>query len=214
LSRVDIQFQIAIPELVVPSSPPSLNNPTDGATAPDSSNHVLSQLAPRSKHSIHVFLMSSRSYDRYEEAIVMLKSMFIHHDPSAGAAAAAMAAGNGTSRASAPPALHLHIVTDAAGKSVLGRYLHDTLRLGWVAVSFYDYAATCERMTDDFLRSFGFSISAHYSGKAGYCRLFVPQILNAHADTMGTVEYVIAIETDQLFFRDIQVYISSFCSPL
>jgi hypothetical protein len=179
-SRVDVEFKIVIPE------PPQTLSPSMEKNSGVASVHknVVALPINHTKNSIHIFLMSSRSYDRYQEAIIMLKSLLFHHDPSFVRGAL--------------PAIHFHIVTDAAGKVILDTFLRENLKLDWIVVSFYDFTSTCEQMTDDFLRRFGFSISSHYSGKAGYCRLFVPQILSTNVD------HVMAIETDQLFFRDIR----------
>jgi len=53
----------------------------------------------------------------------------------------------------------------------------------------------------EFLEDFEFHLSPHYSGRAGYCRLFLYKALeNVY---LSAINSFIAIESDQLFFDDV-----------
>ena len=98
-------------------------------------------------------VISARTVDRYLEALTMLKSMLMNF---------------GRSR-SKYKYLHLHLVVDVGGRSFFEEELMNSA-LSRVAVTFYDFEAVCGTPVERFLGEFGFDLSAHYSGKAGYCR--------------------------------------------
>ncbi len=111
----------------------------------------------------NVAVITARTVDRYREAETMIKSLLLHSDR--------------------PP--HLHIIADSGGLS------HFTFLRGLpLAVTYYDFHSTCSKPVRNFLDAYGFPQSPHYSGAAGYCRLFLPGIIP---------NPFVAIETDQLF---------------
>jgi len=131
------------------------------------------------KNQVHMAVISARSEDRYEEALVMIKSALFHW---------------GKSTAEKYSALHIHMIVDTAAQDFFKKKLVSQ-NLPRVEVSFYSFHSTCSVPVDEFLEQYNLHISAHYSGRAGYCRLFLPSIfpdLNA----------IMAVESDQLFFDD------------
>ena len=135
--------------------------------------------------TMNVVVISARTVDRYEEALVMIKSMLFHWGR----------------RESNYLYLQFHFVVDNGGRN----YFEETLLtsgISRVCATFYEYDDVCSRSTDNFLKEFGFGLSAHYSGKAGYCRLFLPGIIMA--------DKFIAIESDQIFFDDVSLLFKEF----
>mmetsp|Transcript_24726 Transcript_24726/g.32284 ORF Transcript_24726/g.32284 Transcript_24726/m.32284 type:complete len:604 (-) Transcript_24726:168-1979(-) len=128
---------------------------------------------------VHMAVISARSVERYEEALVMLKSALFHW---------------GKRTADQYKGMHLHMIVDPGGKKFFSEILVAE-ELPRVSISFYDFHSTCTEPVDNFLAKFKLDISAHYSGRAGYCRLFLPAIF-------PDLDAVMAIESDQLFFED------------
>ena len=134
--------------------------------------------------TVHIAVMSCRSHDRYLEALVMIKSLLLHLRARR---------------------LHLHLIVDAGGASFFRRALarmpafSSAPGSGCACATMYDFDSTCGAAVDEFLRSHNFPVSSHYSGRAGYCRLFFPAIFQRLAPQLRRV---IAVESDQLWFRD------------
>ena len=135
--------------------------------------------------AINPVVISCRSRERYEEAEVMLKSLFMNWGRSSDGETA--------------PAINLHLVVDQGGLSHFRRVLPS---LPNVCVRYYDFHKVCEEEVQAILDEFDFRQSAHYSGKAGYCRLALPKHIEA--------ERFIAIETDQLFLHDVSSLFGEF----
>ena len=132
--------------------------------------------------AIEVVVMSVRSHDRYEEALTMIKSMVLHR----------------RRRAMDRLRLNINVVTDAPGRRFFGEAARAIeRRRDDVRVVLHDFTYACAAPVDAFLREFNFRLTAHYSGRAGFCRLFFPDTLPA------TLDAAIALESDQLFFRDV-----------
>lgn len=127
--------------------------------------------------TVHLSIMSVRSYDRYEEAFVMIKSILFNRRR--------------------PNPLHFHLIVDGPGRAFFAQRLA-TLRQPCLRVTFHDFNALCVRPNEAFLDRFNFSLSAHYSGHAGYCRLYLYDWF-LHRN----VSSVIAIESDQIFMQDV-----------
>ena len=66
-------------------------------------------------------------------------------------------------------------------------------------VTFHPFNEVCRDPNIEFLNKFNFSLSAHYSGHAGYCRLHMPKWFIKH---FPNIHKIIAIETDQIFMDD------------
>ena len=137
------------------------------------------------QNAINPVVISCRSRERYEEAEVMLKSLFMNWGRSSDLETA--------------PAINLHLVVDEGGFSHFRRVLPS---LPNVCVRYYDFHKVCEREVQGILDEFNFRQSAHYSGKAGYCRLALSKHIEA--------ERFIAIETDQLFLHDVSSLFGEF----
>ena len=138
----------------------------------------------RPEGSMHIVVMSARVYDRYEEALVMIKSMLFHWR-----------------RARVPdgPGITLHLIVDDGGADFFAAaFARLALPLELVDVLYHSYNRVCVRPLEAFLADFEMPMSAHYSGAAGYCRLFMAPYLA----TLGVPAFV-AVESDQLFFDDV-----------
>jgi hypothetical protein len=157
-----------------------------------SSNSLVSQ-----NEIMHVIFMSARSLDRYNEAEVFLKSLLFHIHSSS--------------------RLVLHLLIDEGAYL----YFHQLFevsnfpqRFPNVAIVIHDYHRVCSEGTDDFLARFKIPQSPHHSGKAGYCRLFIPAYFESLSKTLSshTAKYssviipdkVIVLETDQLVLTNIE----------
>jgi lipopolysaccharide biosynthesis glycosyltransferase len=97
--------------------------------------------------------------------------------------------------------IHFHLIVDEGARAFFGAELVSK-GLPRSCATFYDFESVCGEGTEDFLAAFGFSLSAHYSGKAGYCRLFLPPVIQA--------DKFIAIESDQIFFDDVALLFEDF----
>jgi hypothetical protein len=135
---------------------------------------------------IHIAIMSVRSYNRYHESIVMIKSLLFHRKTT--------------------KIIHLHLIVDQPGQKFFERELL-SMQPGCVRVTFHSFKEVCLMPNVQFLRKFNFSLSAHYSGHAGYCRLHMPKWFAKHYPKISTL---IAIETDQIFMDDISGLFSEF----
>jgi hypothetical protein len=119
----------------------------------------------------HVLLMSVRSLDRYQEAEIMMKSLFFNRQH--------LASRKGR-------LLVLHIVTDSEGQEFFNQIwtkyrlhrLHDLLPV------FHDYNSVCVRNIESFLRRNDLNMSSHHSGVAGYCRIGIPMYFNQLLDIL------------------------------
>ena len=132
---------------------------------------------------IHIALMSVRSYNRYHEALVMIKSLLFHRETSA--------------------RIHLHIIVDDAAQLFFERELL-SMSPSCVRVTFHPFDQVCRDPNIQLLQDFNFSLSAHYSGHAGYCRLHMPKWFLTN---FPQVKKIMAIETDQIFMEDVsQLY--------
>ena len=150
--------------------------------------------------AVHLFVMSVRSNRRYKECEVMLKSLMVSRGAHADATAP----------------LVLHMVVDSPGRTYFASlwHLHTMAdRLFKVALVLHPFSEACEAPCDSFLSGLGMGLSFHHSGRAGYCRLFVPryfQMLTANV-TSGESPFppdllpsrVMSIETDQLILAPI-----------
>ena len=135
-------------------------------------------------------------YHRYEEAEVFLKSMFFH-----------MKEGK---------RMVIHLLVDEGGylffAGMFNAYEFST-RFPNVAIVIHDYSSVCVKGTDQFLAKFSSPQSPHHSGKAGYCRLFIPRYFTElSAELKGeTLVYkdifipkkLAILETDQILLTDI-----------
>ena len=142
---------------------------------------------PVRKNTMHIVAMSARVYDRYEECFVMLKSMLFHW---------------GRTRHAKGLGMTLHLIVDEGGFAYFNEKLSDlrTLPGELLSIQFHDYHTTCVQPLESFLHRFQLPMSPHYSGAAGYCRLFMMPMLQK----LG-VEAFVAIESDQLFFQDVEL---------
>ena len=141
-------------------------------------------LYARPDGSMHIVVISARVYDRYEEALVMIKSMLFHWR-----------------RARFPngPGITLHLIVDEGGADFFAaEFARLALPLELLDVLYHSYERVCVQPLESFLADFDLPMSAHYSGAAGYCRLFMAPYLAA----LGVPGFV-AVESDQLFFDDI-----------
>ena len=139
------------------------------------------ELAPKKIPStIHIAIMSVRSYNRYHEALVMIKSLLYQRQTS--------------------QRIHLHMIVDDAAQMFFERELLSMQPL-CTRVTFHPFDKVCRVPNEHFLTEFNFSLSAHYSGHAGYCRLHMPRWFAEHAPT---VDKIMAIETDQIFMDDVK----------
>lgn len=141
-----------------------------------------------SRDMMHVVVMSARVEDRYEEALVMLKSMLFQWRPVADARRR-------------PTGLVLHLIVDDNGGAFFRSRLSSLtagLPGGLLSVRYHRYEDVCVAPLEQFLSEMQLPMSSHYSGAAGYCRLFMPRYFNA----LG-LEAFMAIESDQLFFADV-----------
>ena len=144
--------------------------------------------------AIEIVVMSVRSRDRYDEALTMIKSLLLHRPRRRGDGGSGGGGGPGHRHLR----VNINLITDAAGRAFF-EAVSKTLapRRPDVSFVFHDFDRVCAAPVDAFLREFGFPLTAHYSGRAGFCRLFFPDTLPAHLDA------AIALESDQLFFRDV-----------
>ena len=139
---------------------------------------------------IHVAIISARVRDRYEEALVMIKSMLFNWRPP-----------TITNKLNVPIGLVLHMIVDERGAAFFYEkfsILISGLPAGLLSVQYHDYKAVCVAPLNRFLTEFDVQMSSHYSGAAGYCRLFMPRYFRALR-----LEAFMAIESDQLFFADV-----------
>jgi len=135
------------------------------------------------KGAINPVVISCRSRERYEEAEVMLKSLFMNWGRG----------GQGR------PPINLHLVVDEGGLSHFQRVIPSIPN---VCVRYYDFHNVCEGSVQGILDEFQFRQSGHYSGKAGYCRLALSDHIEA--------DRFIAIETDQIFLHDVTALFGEF----
>lgn len=143
---------------------------------------VVRTLSSLGGKTMHMLLLSCRSQQRYEEAVVMLKSLFYHRDVS-----------NDLSRV-----LVLHFVLDRSGKHFFHELYvrHQLHRLPNVIFVLHDLNEICEAPLRQFLSATNMDQSYHHSGTAGYCRLFLDQyfakLRNIHSiDSIIDSEYTI-----------------------
>jgi hypothetical protein len=146
---------------------------------------------------VDLAVISCRSVDRYHEALVMIKSI-LHNRRATGGGRDGGAGAGRVGRPAQLPALRFHLIVDAGGRAFFEDRHAALWDLACVQVVFYDYTETCVGPVEQFLGNFGFKLSAHYSGHAGYCRLFLHSILQPHG-----VKAVIAIESDQIFLENV-----------
>ena len=128
---------------------------------------------------VHIAVLSALSYNRYHEAMVMIKSILFNRK-----------------RANL---LHFHLVVDPAGRIFFTERLL-ALNLPGLRVSFHDFEAVCVGPNERLLKKFNFTQSAHYSGHAGYCRLYLYRHLKV---AVPGITGVVAVESDQIFMDDI-----------
>ena len=133
---------------------------------------------------IHVVVTSYRSFNRYRECLIMIKSMILHK--------------------ASPNILHIHLVVDAAGQQFFERELLP-LNVSCFRVSFHNFDSVCRQPNEAFLAKYNWGLSAHYSGVAGYCRLYLFEWFHK----LG-IESIIAIESDQLFSEDVALLWAEF----
>ena len=129
--------------------------------------------------TVHIAVLSAISYNRYNEALVMIKSILFNRK-----------------RANM---LHFHMIVDPAGRIFFTEMLL-ALRLPGLRVTFHDFERVCVRPNERFLKKYNFTQSAHYSGHAGYCRLYMYRHLK---NTVPGITGVIAVESDQIFLDDV-----------
>jgi hypothetical protein len=127
---------------------------------------------------VHIGVLSARSYDRYDEAMVMIKSILFNRKR--------------------PNILHFHLIVDPAGRIYFTENFV-ALKLPGLRISFYDFQQVCVKPNERLLKKFNFTQSAHYSGHAGYCRLYMYRYLN----NIPGVDGLIAVESDQIFLEDV-----------
>ena len=73
------------------------------------------------------------------------------------------------------------------------------MKLPGLRISFYDFQQVCVKPNERLLKKFNFTQSAHYSGHAGYCRLYMYRYLK----NIPGVDGLIAVESDQIFLEDV-----------
>ncbi len=127
---------------------------------------------------VHIGVLSARSYDRYDEAMVMIKSILFNRKR--------------------PNILHFHLIVDPAGRIFFTENFV-ALKLPGLRISFYDFQQVCVKPNERLLKKFNFTQSAHYSGHAGYCRLYMYRYLK----NIPGVDGLIAVESDQIFLEDV-----------
>jgi lipopolysaccharide biosynthesis glycosyltransferase len=126
---------------------------------------------------IHLAVTSYRSFNRYKEALLMFKSMLLHRGSS--------------------NIVHLHLIVDTAGQQFFERELL-SLNVSCLRVSFHAFDSVCKLPNEAFLAKYNWQLSAHYSGVAGYCRIYLFDWFHK----LG-IDSIIAIESDQLFVQDV-----------
>ena len=151
-------------------------NPSGDYHAEDEAIRVLSAPAA-SLPIIHLAVTSYRSFNRYKEALLMVKSMLLHRTSS--------------------NIVHLHLIVDKAGQQFFERQLLP-LNVSCLRVSFHEFDDVCKLPNEAFLAKYNWQLSAHYSGVAGYCRIH----LFGWFHKLG-IDSIIAIESDQLFVQDV-----------
>ncbi|GMH86008.1 hypothetical protein TrVE_jg10157 [Triparma verrucosa] len=137
--------------------------------------------------TINVVVISARTIDRYEEAMTMLKSLLFNW--------------NRGGVGGRFKYIKFHLVLDEGGVKFFKEALL-AQDIANVCYEIYNFEQVCGVGTTTFLEDYGFELSAHYSGKAGYCRLFLSPVINAND--------FIAIESDQLFFEDVNLLFEEF----
>ena len=95
--------------------------------------------------------------------------------------------------------IHLHLIVDTPGQQFFERELL-SMQPVCMRVTFHPFQDVCHVPNVEFLNTFNFSLSAHYSGHAGYCRLHMPKWFAQHHPNIPTL---MAIETDQIFMDDV-----------
>ena len=135
-------------------------------------------------------------YERYEEAEIFLKSLIFHLREDR--------------------RVVVHLLVDKGGyvffMQIFDRY-DFSKRFPNIAFVTHDYDSVCDRGTNEFLSKFSAPQSPHHSGKAGYCRLFIPRYFsqlglqlqdNARAyEKIIIPKKLVVMETDQLLLVDI-----------
>ena len=140
--------------------------------------------------AVHVLAISSRSVERYRECEVMIKSLLhsCHDDDDFSP-------------------LVLHLVVDGAGAEFFGsitRRYEEVFRRRRTVVVTHDYSTVCERPLESFLAGLNLPLSAHASGAAGYCRLFLHDYFMNTDHVTSPRDGLITIETDQIVLSDIR----------
>lgn len=171
--------------------------------------------------TVHVLLISVRTAIRYAEAETMLKSLLFHQRTQ-------IVTQDSASDADSPIVVEyyrplvIHIVTDESGRTFFSNlwrqyYSHDNdgkeshgSGSANITVVFHDFLTVCAKPLESLLTALKMHISAHHSGVAGYCRLFLPDYFSSLASPFvnPTVDFplpskLIVLETDQLVLAPI-----------
>ena len=139
----------------------------------------------------HVLAISARTSERYDEASVMIKSLLYNRLPEP------------------KNLLILHLVVDFAGVDYFSAIIAkhpEVFKRRKVVVVLHDFKTVCENPLDRFLEDLRFPMSAHASGAAGYCRLFLHDyfsVTDLGALDLGPGGGIITVETDQLVLADL-----------
>ena len=139
--------------------------------------------------AVHILLYSTNSMERYDEAVVMVKSLLYHRDSDT--------------------LLIIHIVTDSNGAVYFEKLFQKYLKKNSVVFIIHDVNEVCKVPLAKFFRETDTYMSHHHSGHVGYCRLFIyDYFLQYRFDPSSpmykyTPQRVITIETDQLFVSSV-----------
>ena len=144
---------------------------------------------------IHTLILSSRSYARYKEANIMLKSLVSSH-------------------ISHSNILVIHIVTDRNGYNYFQNlWLYEQLYniSQYIILIFHDIYTVCEVPLHTFLYNVDMTQSYHHSGVAGYCRLFLqPYFDSLLAIPVPVSEVPVSeVPVDDVYDDDVHPYYSA-----
>ena len=90
--------------------------------------------------TVHIAVLSAISYNRYNEALVMIKSILFHRK-----------------RANL---IHFHLIVDPSGRIFFTEMLL-AQQLPGLRVTFHDFERVCVRPNERFLKKYNFTQSAH-----------------------------------------------------
>ncbi len=141
--------------------------------------------------AIHILIYSTNSIERYDEAVVMLKSLLFHRDSDT--------------------LLIIHIVTDSNGAVYFEALFQKYFSKKSIIFILHDVNEVCKLPLAKFFRETNTYMSHHHSGHVGYCRLFIHDYFLQYRFDPSSVMFqytphkrVITIETDQLFVSSIE----------